>query len=114
MEAFRALNKRERRILFLAALLHDVGKIYATSYSNGMYHASSHDWRGAGMVRGLLWRMGLCGTAEKQDFRETVCALVHWHTVSAGIMEEENGESLLRSVASVGNLAPGFPCGCCA
>ena len=56
----------------------------------------------------LLWRMALCGTAEKQDFRETVCALVFWHTVPAFVIEDEDGARLLRSMASVGKLAPSF------
>ena len=74
---FQAASKSEQRILFLAALLHDVAK-YRTTVINedGRIGQPGHSKKGALDARILLWELGL-PFAE----REAVCSLVAVHQV---------------------------------
>lgn len=73
LEAFRMLPERKRREIFLAALLHDIGKIPCTRLEDGRWTSPNHSATGAKMARELLWGLyGLCGTPERRNFRETV------------------------------------------
>ena len=74
---FQAASESEQRILFLAALLHDVAK-YRTTVINedGRIGQPGHSKKGALDARILLWELGL-PFAE----REAVCSLVAVHQV---------------------------------
>ena len=74
---FQAASKSEQRILFLAALLHDVAK-YRTTVINedGRIGQPGHSKKGALDARILLWELGL-PFAE----REAVCSLIAVHQV---------------------------------
>ena len=72
---FADLEEPARRILRLAALLHDCGKPATTRHEeNGRITSNGHARVGASIARRLLWERGV-------DFaeREAVCALVRWH-----------------------------------
>lgn len=106
---YRSLNERQRQELFIAALLHDVGKISTTKLENGEWTSPNHAVEGAQIVRELLWRdYGLCGTEEFQNFRETVCLLVRYHMIAPYILEAENPAFRLIKTASNGELAADF------
>ena len=74
---FQAASESEQRILFLAALLHDVAK-YRTTVINedGRIGQPGHSKKGALDARILLWELGL-PFAE----REAVCSLIAVHQV---------------------------------
>ena len=74
---FQAASESEQRILFLAALLHDVAK-YRTTVINedGRIGQPGHSKKGALDARILLWDLGL-PFAE----REAVCSLIAVHQV---------------------------------
>ena len=74
---FQASSESEQRILFLAALLHDVAK-YRTTVINedGRIGQPGHSKKGALDARILLWELGL-PFAE----REAVCSLIAVHQV---------------------------------
>lgn len=77
LPAWRELPDVDRRILFAAALLHDVAKPACTRVEpDGRLSARGHSWRGAVQARQILWRLGV-PFAE----REAVCALVRHHLV---------------------------------
>lgn len=109
MEDFHMLPVRARQIVSVAALLHDVGKIPCTKLEDGRWTSPGHSSAGAHMARELLWiQLGLSGTPEKRDFRESVCLLVRWHMLPVHILDQENPELRLMQLAADGQLAPGF------
>src|SRR5207237_10107737 len=60
LPAWRALPEAERRLVFAAAVLHDVAKPECTrTGDDGRISARGHSRRGSVMARGILWRMGV-------------------------------------------------------
>ncbi len=116
LPAFGALPPRQKSELFLAALLHDVGKSETTRRENGRWTSPRHAETGAQIARAFLWRdCGLCGDPDAVSFRETVCALIRRHMLPVRLAErgeepegEDGTERLLRGIASVGELARDF------
>ena len=77
LPAWRELPEDDRRVLFLAALLHDVAKPACTRVEHdGRISSRGHSWRGAVLARRILWRAGV-PFAE----REAACAIVRHHLV---------------------------------
>jgi len=71
---WRALDPREREVLWLAAVLHDIGKPQTTREEDGRLRAPGHARAGAILARRLLWQAGV-----GWHTREAVCGLVRWH-----------------------------------
>lgn len=108
MEEFRSLPRRQRQELFLAALLHDTGKIRCTREEDGRLTAPHHAAASAHTARTLLWReLGMSGSREFQNFRETVCALIRYHMAAPRLGENEDRVRLLQ-IAAQGELAEDF------
>ena len=106
---FRELPEEKRQPLFLAAILHDIGKIPCTRFEDGAWVSPGHTVAGAKTARELLWReFGLCGERGLQNARECVCTLIRNHSVPLHILEQENPERRLIRIAAQGELAPGF------
>ena len=106
---FQTLPLRQKTELFLAALLHDIGKAKTTRIENGVYVSPRHSSAGSHIARAFLWKeCGLCGTPEKQNFRETVCGLVRNHMLPVRILEREKPHLVARKTASIGELARDF------
>jgi len=106
---FRALPVRSQPIMAVAALLHDVGKIPTTRQQDGRWTAPHHSTAGARMVRELLWtEFDLCGTREKQLFRETVCLLIRHHMLPGHILDQAKPEMRLLRTAADGELCADF------
>lgn len=59
---YQELNELQQHILYVAALLHDIGKIPTTVFEFGDWHAPHHAPTGSRMARELMWKeYGLCG-----------------------------------------------------
>lgn len=102
-------SDNDRNILFLAALLHDIGKIRCTKYENGKIVSPHHSSLGAVMARELLWReFGLCGSKESQNIRESICLLIRYHSFPPFAAEETSPERKILRIAANGELAEGF------
>lgn len=109
MDAFHALPPRQKTALFLAAVLHDIGKGKTTRLEDGVWVSPHHASTGSMIVRAFLWRdCGFCGTVEKARLRETVCALVRFHMLPMHLIEQEDAVHIAREVASIAELAPDF------
>ncbi|MGN0777743.1 MAG: AAA family ATPase [Aristaeellaceae bacterium] len=107
--AFHTLAPLARTELFLAALLHDIGKLHTTRMEEGRWVAPQHAPTGSQVARAFLWQeCGLCGTAERIDLRETVCALIRYHMLPGHLLDASSPERKVRQVAAVGELASGF------
>ena len=108
-EEYRRLGRRKQEELFLAALLHDIGKIKCTRLESGVWTSPNHTVVGSQMAREILWReCGFRGTEELQRFRETVCALIRYHASPTHILEQKCPERRLIRMASAGELTQDF------
>ncbi len=107
--AFLNLPLRQKTELFLAALLHDIGKVKTTRLEDGSWISPHHASVGSRIARAFLWQeCGLCGTQERIDFRETVCALIRYHMLPVHLIDREEPEREARKVAAFGELAGDF------
>jgi predicted kinase len=95
LPAWRDLPEADRRILFAAALLHDVAKPACTRIDHdGRISSRGHSWRGAVLARRILWRLGI-PFAE----REAVCAIVRHHLVPFFLADSEHPRRLAIEVS---------------
>ena len=106
---FWALSLQQRQMLYLAALLHDIGKIPCTREEDGVITAPGHSQTGAQMARSMLTTAYDMGADRAMlSFRESVCLLVRYHMAPEHVLEKENPERYLRGLAANGELAEGF------
>ena len=109
MPGFYALGRRQQTEMFLAAILHDIGKVKTTRMEDGNWTSPYHGPTGSRMVREFLWcNSDLCGSSEAMVFRETVCALVRHHMLPVHMMDRKDPERKAREVAAIGELATDF------
>ena len=84
-QQWRAMDAGARRIVFWAAVLHDIGKPATTREEDGRITSRGHSRRGEQMARGLLWRLG----ADRRE-REHIAALVGHHLVPFFLLERDD------------------------
>ena len=109
LDSFRNLPQKQQEIVFLAGLLHDIGKITNTRWEDGRWSSPNHALPGSKMARQFLWQdMGLCGTPEKQQFRETVCNLIRYHSFPPHAIDDPEGKRKLLAMAANGQSCPSF------
>jgi putative nucleotidyltransferase with HDIG domain len=95
LPAWRGLPDEERRIVFAAALLHDVGKPDCTRIElNGRIHSRGHSRRGAILARQILWRLRVPFAV-----RERVTALVRHHQVPYFLLERGDAQRLCLEIS---------------
>lgn len=106
---YQALGERQQHILYIAALLHDIGKIPTTVFVNGDWHTPHHAPTGSRMVRELLWKdYGLCGQKDLMEVREAICLLIRYHSYPPVAIERENPQLRLHRMAANSLLVPDF------
>lgn len=109
LEGFWKLEQCRRQELFVAGLLHDIGKNSTTRYEDGSLKSPRHGPVGAQLARVLLWQeFGMSGTTEAQRIRETICLLIRYHTAPINAMKRDDTELFLRRIAANGKLANDF------
>jgi predicted kinase len=95
LPGFLALSEGERRLLFMAALLHDVAKPSCTRLEPaGRISARGHSRRGAIVARGILWRLGV-----SFGVREQIAALVRWHQAPFFLIDRPDAERLAITIS---------------
>lgn len=106
---FWKLDQTQMLGVFIAAILHDIGKIRTTRMEDGEWVSPHHSSTGSLMAREFLWRTcGLCGCREKQQLRELICTLIRYHMIPVHLLDTENAERKARELAANGELVPGF------
>ena len=109
MPEYQDLPMTQRQILFVAALLHDIGKPMTTRQEGGDWGAPNHSTKGALLARYLLWKeFGKCGTPELQTMRESVVLLVKHHSFPPYALEKEENVRKMISIAASAELLPDF------
>lgn len=109
LSSYRLLERRKQEEVFLAALLHDLGKIPCTRWEDGRWTSPNHTSVGAKMAREFLWKeYGVCGRKVLQEFRETICNLIRYHSIPPHILDQNRPEHRLIKIAANGELAPDF------
>ena len=109
MAEYKALNDRQQHILYVAALLHDIGKIHTTRYLDGDWHTPHHAPTGSRMARELLWKdYGMCGQQELMEIREAICLLIRYHSFPPIAIDRENTLLRLHRMAANSLLVPDF------
>ncbi len=108
-EEFRVFDAEDRTEVFVAALLHDVGKAAVTKTEDGVVVSPGHASAGARTARTFLWReLGIAGTAEKRRFREAVCTLIRYHSTPLHFTSRPDPERFVQMLAAEGCVADGF------
>lgn len=103
------LSKRQQHILYIAALLHDIGKIPTTMLIGEEWQAPHHAPTGSRMARELLWKgYGMCGDDELMRIRETICLLIRYHSFPPHAIDMDDARLRLHKIASNGLLVPDF------
>ena len=109
LDSFRKLIEEQQQAVFLAALLHDIGKIPTTRWEDDKWASPNHTLVGSKMTRQFLWQeLGFCGTPEKQQLRETVCNLIRYHSFPPHAIDDPDGKRKLIAIAANGQNCPMF------
>ena len=108
LDSFRELSVEKQQTVFLAALLHDIGKIPTTRWEDDKWTSPNHTLVGSKMAREFLWQLGFCGNPEKQQRRETVCNLIRYHSFPPHAIDDPDGKRKLMAIAANGQNCPMF------
>ena len=106
---YQALDKQRQQVLYLAALLHDIGKTVTTTQVNGEWEAPHHAPTGSRMVREWLWKeCGLCSKKELTQIREGICLLIRYHSFPPHAIGLDDARLRLHRMAANSLLTPFF------
>lgn len=107
LESFPTLPSKLQQCLWLAALLHDIGKPATTRQEDGRWVSPGHARVSSEMARQLLWKH-LSGSLDKLRLREAVCSYIRYHTMPPHAIFDHNGSWKLRKAATCGELTSYF------
>lgn len=100
LEEWKDLMERERVILYLSALFHDIGKLITTREEDGEIVSPNHAVKGAKIFRDLAYREYKID----RDIREEICALIRYHGLPLYFIEREDTDYNIIKAAEVTNM----------
>ena len=90
-ERWQQLSSRDRNVLFMATLMHDIGKPLCTKTENGKIVSPKHGIKGAQLARSILWRkFGMSGEYERIKMREEIVSLIRFHSLPYRFWDRPN------------------------
>ena len=106
---YRESDERDRTVLFLSALLHDIGKIRCTRREGGRITSPHHAATGARMAREFMFReLGMSGNDDARSLREAVCGIIRYHSFPPFAIKSPDAELKLLKIAANGELTSDF------
>lgn len=91
LDGWRALGEPDRSVVFLAALLHDVGKPRCTEAdAAGRVTSAGHSMKGMHVARARVYRGDPTALAAPFGVRERVAGLVRHHGLPLAVLEKED------------------------
>lgn len=106
---YALLSQRQKHIMNIAALLHDIGKVKTTVNVGREVEAPHHAPVGSRMARELLWkRFGMCGKVEQMQAREAICLLIRYHSFPPHAIDMDGCKLRMHRIASNSLLVPDF------
>lgn len=101
-DSWRKRSLNDRVTVFMAALLHDIGKPSCTRVENGRITSPKHGLKGAFLARKILWNdFALSGTEELLNLRERIVAMVRVHSLPYKWIDREDPMSDVVRVSQV-------------
>lgn len=95
----------DKLVLFLAALLHDIGKIKKTKIEDGEITSRGHALYGSLMAREFLYKtLGFSGEKTLLNIRESVCSLIRYHSYPPYALSKEDAKLKIIKMASNAQL----------
>ncbi|MDR2706161.1 MAG: AAA family ATPase [Planctomycetaceae bacterium] len=99
LPGWNELQVLDRIKIFLAALLHDVGKPNCTKTENGRIISPKHAVKGSQLARQFLWQKGWAGKSDSHiKIREDIVSFVRFHSVPYQLF---NHYDPLKTVAEI-------------
>jgi predicted kinase len=88
-DGWNSMSEQDRHVLFVAALLHDVGKVVTTQMVDGIWRSPKHSVIGEADSRDLIWK-GEVGGSTPFAVREEVAKLVRYHGLPLMYLEKQD------------------------
>jgi putative nucleotidyltransferase with HDIG domain len=95
LSEWQELSNKEKVILYLAALFHDIGKISCTKIENGEIVSPKHAVKGAKVFREIVYKEYSQIFIIDFKTREQIVALIKYHGLPLNFMDKENIEYTL-------------------
>lgn len=93
-------SEKEKGIVYLAALFHDVGKLYYTKVEDGKIVSPNHAVKGAKRFREFFYTDYASEISLSFDDREQIASLIRYHGLPLWFLEKKNIEFSLIKAAS--------------
>lgn len=85
---WRCLDESAREIVFVAALMHDIGKSECTKMENGRIVSPKHAFIGGQLARKILSQgFNMTGHVEQIKTRETIVAMIRYHSLPCRFLD---------------------------
>jgi predicted kinase len=94
MPAWQALPDEEKRVVYIACLMHDIAKPLTTREEDGRITAKGHSRAGELMARRVLWELGA-----PFALREQVCGLIRHHQIPFYLIERDDAQRVAAEVS---------------